>query len=155
MLEKENLVLNALAFKFDCLSGKGVLPAQRRIFLDVPEDVFPDVVRYACTELKFVQLCTITGLDAGENFEFIYHIASDDGIMLNLKRRVPKDHAVITSVLDSYNGAMFYERELEDLLGVEVTGMPIGRHYPLPENWPEGQYPQRKDWNSDSLCQIK
>ncbi|MDR3552343.1 MAG: NADH-quinone oxidoreductase subunit C [Clostridia bacterium] len=155
MLEKENQVLSELAGKFDCLSGKGVVPAQRRIFLDVPEEIFPDVLKYARNELKFVQLCTITGLDAGDCFQFIYHIADDEGTLLNLKRSVPKDHAVITSVLDSYNGAIFYERELEDLLGVKVEGLPEGRHYPLPDNWPQGQYPQRKDWDPESLSQIK
>lgn len=155
MLEKENMILNELADKFECLHEKGTIPKERRIFIDVPEDVFSDVIRYSCVELKFVQLCTITGLDAGENFQFIYHLANDEGILLNLKRNIPKDHAVITSVLERYNGAMFYERELEDLLGVKVEGMPEGKHYPLPENWPEGQYPQRKDWNPDSLSHIK
>jgi membrane-bound hydrogenase subunit beta len=33
-----------------------------------------------------------------------------------------------------------------DLLGIQVEGIPPGRHYPLPEGWPEGQYPLRKDW---------
>ena len=32
------------------------------------------------------------------------------------------------------------------MFGVKVEGLPAGRHYPLPEDWPQGEYPLRKDW---------
>ena len=150
-MEKETLVLNKLAGAFPCLEGAGVIPVERRIFIDVPGEIFMDVIKYACLELKFDHLCTITGLDAVEYFEFIYHISNDDGIVLNLKRRAPKDNPVIDSVLPLYDGATFYELELEGILGAEVTGLPKDRQYPLPDTWPKGQYPLRKDWSPDSL----
>jgi membrane-bound hydrogenase subunit beta len=150
-LTKETLVLDKIKMAFPSLEGAGVIPVERRIFLEVPSDIFMDVISYACLELKFDHLCTITGLDAGEHFEFIYHISNDDGIVLNLKRLAPKDNPVIDTVLPLYNGATFYELELEGILGAEVKGLPKGRQYPLPDNWPKGQYPLRKDWSPDSL----
>jgi Ni,Fe-hydrogenase III component G len=38
-----------------------------------------------------------------------------------------------------------------DLLGIKVEGLPEGRRYPLPDNWPQGQYPLRKDWDPSVL----
>jgi NADH:ubiquinone oxidoreductase subunit C len=103
--------------------------------------------------LNFNLLCTITGLDVGEDLQFIYHIANKDGIVINIKTNTSKSDPVINTVTGIYNGATFYERELEDLLGAKVKGLPEGRHYPLPENWPKGQYPLRKDWKPESVSQ--
>jgi Ni,Fe-hydrogenase III component G len=33
-----------------------------------------------------------------------------------------------------------------DLLGIKVNGLASGHRYPLPDNWPKGEYPLRKDW---------
>ena len=109
-----------------------------------------EILQWAHDELGFSHLCTITGLDAGERFEVIYHISNDDtGVLLSLKRPVSKDNLVVETILPIYEGATFYEREVEGLLGISVQGLPEGRQYPLPDNWPKGQYPLRKEWKPD------
>lgn len=149
-MEKEMFIVNQLAEQFQGLDAEKAKVSARRIFMDVPGNIFMDVLRYAAGSLQFEHLGTITGLDCGEEFEFIYHISNPDGIMLNLKRKAPKDNPVIETVLPVYQGASFYERELEGLLGVKVEGLPEGRQYPLPDDWPQGQYPLRKDWTPDT-----
>ena len=42
---------------------------------------------------------------------------------------------------------MLHEREMVDLFGVQVSGLPEGPSYPLPDGWPAGEYPLRKEWN--------
>ena len=149
-MEKETLVVSRLTEQFSGLDvGKAKLTT-RSIFLDVPGEIFMDVLRYAVSSLGFDHLCTITGLDNGTEFEFLYHIANADGILMSLKLKAAKDNPVISSVLPIFTGATFYELELEGLLGVKVDGLPEGRQYPLPDNWPKGQYPLRKDWVSDT-----
>ena len=118
--------------------------------MDVPLESLMDILHFCHDELVFDHLCTITGLDNGEMFEFLYHIAHEDGIVLTLKVKTPRDGGVLPSVMPIYNGAIFYELELEGLLGVEVEGLPDDRQYPLPDNWPKGQYPMRKDWKPTS-----
>jgi len=143
----ENSVLARLRGQFPALSEAKAAVSARRIFLDVPQDGFLDILRFVFDELGFTHLCTITCLDNGSGFEFIYHTASDSGIMLNLRyTTVNGDGVIIPSVLPVYQGAAFYERELEGLLGVKVDGLPEGKQYPLPDNWPKGQYPMRKGW---------
>ena len=48
--------------------------------------------------------------------------------------------------MDRFPAAEIYERELIDLLGAKVAGLPEGKRYPLPDDWPAGEYPLRKDW---------
>ena len=146
-MEREHSVLEKLAERFPAIDAAGAKVALRRVYLSVPRELLLDILRFAAHELGFLHLCTVTGLDNGEGYEFIYHVAREDGLVLSAKIRTEGgDGVVIPSVLPIYNGATFYEREIEGLLGVTVEGLPEGRQYPLPDNWPAGQYPLRKSW---------
>jgi NADH:ubiquinone oxidoreductase subunit C len=48
--------------------------------------------------------------------------------------------------MDLHPGANFYEREIHDLMGIEVTGRGKLERLVVPDGWPEGHYPLRKDW---------
>lgn len=146
----EQGVLDRLQERFPGLDMTEAKTAIRRVYVSVPEETFLDALRFAAEDMGFNHLCTITGLDTGEGYEFLYHVANGEGIVLTLKYRTRGGNGVeIPTVLPIYAGATFYERELEGLLGVTVVGLPQGRQYPLPDNWPKGQYPMRKDWKPD------
>lgn len=119
---------------------------QRRIFVEVAYEQFRQVFELAVRRLDFNQLCTITGLDEGETLAFLYHLARADGIVLTIKTCLPKAQPNLQTISDLFPGSINYERELEDLLGARVAGLPPGQRYPLPDDWPTGQYPLRKDW---------
>ena len=152
-MSNEETIKAELLQKFPQLEGKCEIIRQRRITLEVDRSRLIELLNFSCSELKFNILCTITGLDVGDDLQFIYHIANKEGIVMNVKTNAPKTDPVISTVLGIYNGATFYERELEDLLGAKVEGLPEGRHYPLPDNWPKGQYPLRKDWKPENINQ--
>lgn len=149
-MKEENLISD-LTQKFPFLSEKFVVARTNRIFVEIDRDKVIDLFKYLFSEHKFDFLCTITGLDSGDNFEFIYHITNNEGIVLNVKIFAPKTDAVIKSVLEVYNGATYYEKELEGMLGVKVDGLPAGRHYPLPDDWPQDEHPLRKDWQPKNI----
>jgi membrane-bound hydrogenase subunit beta len=150
-MNNEEKLKSDLIQKFPYLDGKIEIIRQRRITVMVDSSNLLEILEYSKTNLGFELLCTITGLDVAENLEIIYHIANKQGIVVNVKIFAPKTDPVLKTVTGIYNGAIFYERELEDLLGAKVDGLPEGRHYPLPENWPKGQYPLRKDWKPENL----
>ncbi len=151
MLEQENTVLSSLVRRFQSAQADKAMLHHHRVYLSLGADDILDALSYAKHALHFTHLCTITGMDTGDGYEFVYHLSNDDGIVLNLKYRTAGgDGIVIPSVLPIYEGATFYERELEGLLGVTVDGLPEGRQYPLPDNWPQGQYPLRKTWVPDT-----
>jgi len=123
----------------------------RRIFLEVPYAQFRQVFEHVVNGMEFRHLCTITGLDDGDTLAFIYHLAHADGAVLNLQTRVPKANPVLQTISDIFPGGLIYERELVDLLGARVEGLPEGNRYPLPEGWPAGQHPLLKDWKAEML----
>ena len=139
-------ILNSLIKKFPFLEGKIRAPRARRIFSDDITANFDEVFNYAIKDLEFSILCTITGLDDGDRITFAYHIARIDGNILTIKRSSPKPDPVIKTITPIFFGADIYERELVDLLGVRVEGLPKGNRYPLPDDWPKGECPLRKDW---------
>lgn len=151
LMIKEEEIRQDLIKKLNISEENIRTPKQRRIFIDVSTDEFEEVLKFLMNEKNFNSLCTITGLDEGDRLGMIYHLARQDGIVINIKISVPKDNPQINTVMKYFPGAEFYEREMVDLLGVKVEGLPEGQRYPLPDGWPEGQYPLRKDWNSGAL----
>ncbi len=120
-------------------------PDRRRVFLKVaPEEVVPTAAllrdRYDCA-----YLATISGVDRGEAFELLYHFASPV-VAINVRTELPKAAPRVASICGVIPGAVLYEREIQEMFGIAVEGIPDGRRLNLPDDWPDGQYPLRKDW---------
>jgi len=126
---------------------EGALKVQRatRLWVDVDMAGFPALFDHIVKGMGFNILCTITGLDLGADLGYIYHLAHDCGIMVNVKTRSPKG-STVKSVTPYFPCADLYERELVDLLGAHVDGLGPGPRYPLPEDWPADEHPLLKDW---------
>lgn len=126
------------------------IPRERRIFVLIKVDKLRDAVTYLRDNEGFTHISTITGLDRGEDIEVIYHLTKKD-LSINLKVRVPYDKPVVPSITDILNGAVLYEREIHDLVGVVPEGHPNLKPLVLPEHWPEDVHPLLKKWDLDSI----
>ncbi len=124
---------------------------ERRLWLELVTGDFRKCFERLIKEDGFEILVTITGLDTGEKYEVIYHMSDKEGRVLNIKISIDRDNPVVSTITDLFPAAELSERELMDLLGIKVEGLPEGRRYPLPDNWPQGQYPLRKDWDPSVL----
>jgi Ni,Fe-hydrogenase III component G len=132
----------------ELLGGKVIeisTPSLRRIFLKVAPGDLLHAVEALKNGLGFVYVATISGLDSGENFEIIYHFANASS-QLNLRTLIPKANPHVESICPIIPGAILYERELQDMFGLVVDHLPDPRRLVLPDDWPEGNYPLRKDW---------
>jgi membrane-bound hydrogenase subunit beta len=143
---KEENIGSELAGRFPYLEGKIRVQRARRIWVDAPADKFDEVFKCLTAQMAFGMVCAVTGQDEGGSFSFIYHLAKEDGTVLNLKTSISKANPKWKSIGAMFPGAIIYEREIADLFGVEIEGLPPGPRYPLPDGWPAGQYPLRKDW---------
>jgi len=150
-MANEEKIRSELVSKFGFADDAVRIARERRMYVTVPYARFREVLAHVCAKMGFTILATITGQDEGAEFTCLYHMARMDGTMLNIKTGVPREKPAIKTVTDLYANAPIYERELVDLLGFTVEGLPAGQRYPLPDDWPEGQYPLRKDWTTAML----
>jgi len=145
-MTREEVAKAALIKKFGFLENLVRIQRERRIFIDDAGQDFDRILDFASEDLGFSVLCAITGSDDGKRYEFIYHMARPKGDMLNIKIYTPRDGSRVKTITDKFPGAEIFERELTDLLGVKIDGLGEGNRYPLSDDWPEGEYPLRKDW---------
>lgn len=122
-----------------------VVPRPRRLWVDVPREKLVEVGRFVREDLGMTHLSTITGLDAGDHLEMLYHVSAKD-LVLSLRVKLPTEDPRVPTLTGLYVSAESYERETMDLLGTVVEGLPPGRRYPLPDEWPANDHPLRKSW---------
>ena len=78
----------------------------------------------------------------------ILHVFSFDPAQLYVlvESSIPQDDPWIDSITPVAPGADWAEREFQDAVGVRPEGHPDPRRLMLPDEWPEGVYPLRRDF---------
>ncbi len=97
-------------------------------------------------------LISVMGLDPGPatgQLEVLYHFGEGAAVVA-LRVRIPREQASIPSIQGIIPPASFFERELSEMFGIRVGDIPGDAHLFLPEDWPNGSYPLRKDWKAAS-----
>ena len=141
--------------KFDTITaiqdrlGDAVLAVKRksdqRIYIDISPDKLVDASRLML-EQPGARLQIATGVDTSNGFEVMYHWALDaDGIVITLRVLVDHDSPELESIAPIYPAAEWIEREMWELLGITFKGHPDLRHLLLADDWPEGNYPMRRN----------
>jgi membrane-bound hydrogenase subunit beta len=153
-MEKENEILEKLKDFLKENLVRANAPKERRIFVYIKKRGLKDAVKYLVTDLEFKHLSTITGVDLGEEIEVIYHLAHKGSIVLSIRLTVSKKNPSVPTVTDLIPGAILYEREVHDLFGVKFEGHPDLSPLMLPEEWPQGVYPLRKELKLEHLREI-
>lgn len=144
-MNTEETVL-ALNKRFPALSAVTSHPL--RVFTAFTEPKsFEETLQYANLTLGYHKGKHIVGTDEGEDIGLSYILSNDENVLLVLRERVPKSAPYVRSMGELYPSLVLHEREMVDLFGVQVSGLPEGPRYPLPDCWPEGEYPLRKEWN--------
>jgi len=149
-LTLEEEIVNKLKEKF----GEKILEAKiqraRRIFITVDRSTYKDVIRFLRDNIGVTHVSTISGVDAVDRFEVIPHF-SFKGVVISVRGLIPKDNPEIDTISDVIPGAFFYEKEVHEMFGININGHPDLSHLELPDEWPEGLYPLRKDVDLQTL----
>ncbi len=117
------------------------------IWAEVPREAIPQAVA-ALKNLGPLHISIISGHDAGEKIELLYHLAVGFGteggeVMVTLRTFLPKEDPTVPSISGILPGAETTEREKIEFLGVDFPGIPRRDHVFLPDDLPV--HPWRRD----------
>ncbi|MDD1706872.1 MAG: NADH-quinone oxidoreductase subunit C [Methanoregulaceae archaeon] len=126
---------------------------QKRMSYDIWLRVDRNLLRPAIQKLigiRFPHFAVIAGNDLGTEIELLYIFSVFYGAkfgeyMVTIGISLPKSDLSIPTITDLIPGALFSEREKQEFFGITVTGIPDGRRLFLPDDFPQGIYPWRKD----------
>jgi Ni,Fe-hydrogenase III component G len=103
----------------------------------------------ALSKNRWGYLTAITGMDLGVEagvIEVLYHFCAGAAVV-TLRVRTPRAAPSAPSICGIIPSAGFFERELSEMLGVTVADTPNPDRLFLPDDWPAGVYPLRKDFD--------
>jgi NADH-quinone oxidoreductase subunit C len=105
-----------------------------------------DAIRSAQVLLSCDRLLTISAADNGKTLELIYHLTGPHRMVISLALELPRDVPEVPTTSDILPPAGIYERQIHDLFGIVFQGRSELKKIILNEDWPENEYPLRKDW---------
>ena len=119
---------------------------KNRIRIKTVPDRIHDAITTSQAMLGFDRLITISTVDNGETLELLYHLIGPHRIIMSLCVDLARDKPAIATVSDLLASAGIYERQIHDLFGIIFEGHPGLKKLMLNEDWPDNEYPLRKDW---------
>lgn len=149
-MRKEDELKRGLEDQFPGLEV--TVPRDQRLAVAVELDRVPAVLAWL-KEAGYHQLTLISCVDWIEEgeFELVYHVASHStGIHVMVKARVNRDEPRVISIVDLYENAQPYEREIHEFFGVHFIGNPDLRPLYL-DNWQEIP-PLRRDFDTKAYA---
>jgi len=143
---KEGRLVKALLEKAPYVEGS--VRRERRVEFRVPAERIRDFLEVARGKFELLmQITVVDWLKEGE-FEVIYQLWSvDEGVHAFVRTRVPRDGAVLPTVMDMWPVAETYEREGHEFFGIVYEGNPrLGPFILEPREYEK--HPFRKDFNT-------
>lgn len=119
--------------------------SERRIYVDIAPQTVVRTTRLMLDEFE-ARFQIATGVDTEAGYEIMYHWAlDDDDCVVTIRAVLPHDKAEVDSIAPVCLAAEWIEREMWELLGIKFLGHPDMRHLLLADDWPQGNYPLRRD----------
>ncbi len=120
--------------------------SDRRLYVDVDAKAILPVSNFVFRDLDARHMIS-TGLDTPRGvMEVLHHFGFDKGnCVVTLRAMVDKKNPEIDSITSAVPSAEWIEREMWELLGINFKNHPDLRHLLLVDDWPEGNYPLRRD----------
>jgi Ni,Fe-hydrogenase III large subunit/Ni,Fe-hydrogenase III component G len=152
----ENIPARAVLFrikeKFDGTIDRVDITGRSRLFLFIAPSKVKEVCRYIFRDLDARYVISIGMDDRPWSGKFLvaHDFAFDkDHVLASVLVPVSAEDPKIDCISDIVPAANWAEREFRDLLGIEPVGCPNPKRLILPDGWPEGEHPLRKDkaWN--------
>ncbi len=119
----------------------------RRIYFSIKKEDILETVRFLFKELG-LRFAIASGIDTPSGFEILYHFTFDKtGEFYSVRTFIDdKINPRIDSIATIFPGGEWIEREMWEMLGIDFVGHPNLKRLLLSEDWPQGKYPLRRDY---------
>ena len=118
----------------------------KRVYIQIKSSAIVGMAQFIFKEIG-ARFNIASGVDARNHMEILYHFTVEDiDLVISLRVDLPKTKLEIDSLTPVFTAAQWIEREMHELLGINFLGHPELKPLLLPEDWPEGVYPLRKDY---------
>ena len=140
-------VLGKINGKFGSRILKVYKKSEKRAYLDIYAKDIVEIVKYVFKDLG-LRFNIASGVDDFDGTEILYHFSLDRaGIVISIRAILKeKDNPRIDTITSVMKGAWWIEREIHELFGVGFDGNSDLRPLLLPDDWPNGVYPMRKNF---------
>ena len=123
--------------------------AENQVVITVAGDSAPDVIEHLYYK-RGGWMPVMVGNDERQlNGHYaLYYVLSmeeDDPGFVMVRVEVPRDTCEFQAVSPKVPAAVWSEREVQDMFGLHAEGIIDNRNLVLPDDWPQGLYPLRKD----------
>lgn len=126
----------------------------KRFYAEIKSEALIPVVQFLFIE-KGARFNIASGIDCRNHFEIVYHFTIDEiDLVISLRVHLDKNNPQIASLTSIMKGASWIEREMSELLGITFVGHPDMRRLLLSDEWPQGVFPLRRDyqeWDKDAV----
>lgn len=125
-----------------------------KVYIEIKQESLVKVASYIFKDLK-ARFNTASGVDMRNRMEILYHFLIEDiNLLISLRVKLQKPKLEIDSLSSIFEGANWIEREIHEILGIKFKGHPGLRKLLLPDDWPDGVYPLRRDykeWDKNAI----
>ncbi len=118
------------------------------LYLEISQDHIPELSVYLNTDLS----CSLVSLFAADEREYkryrLYYSFAErqSGSLIILTSVIDQSSSTFISISTTVHAAARYEQEIHDLFGLIPIGHPHLKRLVLHGNWPEDNFPLRKDF---------
>ena len=126
----------------------------KKVYIEIKQESLVKVASYIFKDLK-ARFNTASGVDVRNHMEILYHFLIEDiNLLISLRVKLQKPKLEIDSLAPVFEGANWIEREMHEILGINFKGHPDLKRLLLPDDWPDGVYPLRRDykeWDKNAI----
>src|SRR5512142_2732288 len=131
-------------YKDDITDVRHVSP--RKVFINTHAAAIKKIAEHVFHKMK-ARFNTTTAIDTRDRMELLYHFTFDEqDLVVSFRLFLEKPKLEIESLAPLFEGANWCEREIFETMGIKFIGHPDLRRLLLPEDWPDGIYPLRRDY---------
>jgi len=126
----------------------------KRVYITIKSQALVPIATHTFKTLG-ARFNTASGIDLRYHMEILYHFTFDElDFLISYRVILPKDNLAIDSLARLFEGANWIEREMNEMFGINFKGHPELKRLLLPDEWPDGVYPLRREyqeWDKDAI----